>query len=111
MNQKKDGSTPNLLNKQIEINNSISLNSQEYDEIISRRTKTFHKDMTMHWSCQKGDYLLWIRCKSLMSLANNFTIADLWEMKDGDFITITNRQADFPSWFTLYPDEVSGLAC
>jgi len=70
----------------------------------------FERDMTIRWSCRKGDYVLWIRMMHVMSDEPKVNIRDVWEMNDGDAVTITNRQADFPAWFTLYPDEVSGLA-
>lgn len=31
-------------------------------------------------------------------------------MRDGDFVTITNRWADLPAWFKLHPNEVSDTA-
>jgi len=37
-----------------------------------------------------------------------FRINDVWQLKDGDFITLTNRQPDLPSWFELHPLETSG---
>jgi hypothetical protein len=33
-------------------------------------------------------------------------IIDIWEMKDGDFLTITNRLEDMPEWFAFHPTEV-----
>lgn len=35
-------------------------------------------------------------------------MADIWELHDGNFVTLTNREADLPDWFELYPLEVSG---
>jgi hypothetical protein len=36
-----------------------------------------------------------------------YSIADVWEMRDGDFVTLTNRVADLPAGFELHPMEVS----
>ena len=30
-------------------------------------------------------------------------------MKDGDFITVTNRLCDLPAWFRLHPLEIAGI--
>jgi hypothetical protein len=32
----------------------------------------------------------------------------MWEMKDGNSVTLTNRWQDLPSWFELHPLETSG---
>jgi hypothetical protein len=37
-----------------------------------------------------------------------YKVADIWELRDGNFVTITNRQCDLPDWFDLHPLEVSG---
>jgi hypothetical protein len=68
----------------------------------------FVSDMTLRWSCRVGDYVLWVRPTDLWK--PSFTIADFWQLQDGDFITITNRVCDLPRWFELLPDEVSGRA-
>ncbi len=66
-------------------------------------------DTTLRWCCRKGDFVLWARLQNWM-VSNNITLVDVWEMKDGDCITITNRLADLPAWFNLHPGEVSGSA-
>jgi hypothetical protein len=33
-------------------------------------------------------------------------IRDIWEMREGNQVTITNRYEDIPGWFTLHPLEV-----
>lgn len=63
--------------------------------------------------CRRGDYLLWITPKSMMHLLRGggqdaWQMADFWEMRDGDFVTLTNRRSDLPSWFQLHPTEVAG---
>lgn len=35
---------------------------------------------------------------------------DLWEIREGDTVTITNRIEDVRLWFELHPAEVSGVA-
>jgi len=35
-------------------------------------------------------------------------IRDIWEMRNGDFLTITNRIEDIPEWFSFHPTEVHG---
>jgi hypothetical protein len=42
-------------------------------------------------------------------MANEAELADFWEMRDGDHITITNRWDDLPTWFELHPTETGGL--
>ncbi len=66
-------------------------------------------DTTLRWCCRKGDFVLWARLQNWM-VSNNITLVDVWEMKDGDCITITNRRADLPAWFNLHPGEVAGSA-
>ncbi len=75
----------------------------------------FGFDTTLRWSCRAGDYLMWVSCKGFGALhsrraEDQFEISDLWEMRDGDFVTITNRHHDLPSWFELHPLETSGSA-
>jgi len=68
----------------------------------------FRNNTTIRLSCRAGDYLLWCGFKGIPSLTNDpYAINDLWQLKDGDFITITNRQVDLPPWFELHPLEVS----
>ncbi len=68
----------------------------------------FRKDTTVRLSCRAGDYLLWCGFKGIFSPENDqYTVNDLWQLSDGDFITITNRQVDLPSCFELHPLEVS----
>jgi hypothetical protein len=69
---------------------------------------SFKDDMTARWSCRQGDYALWVRYEGI--LEDSYRLVDVWEMHDGDFITITNRVADLPVWFELQPDEVCNQA-
>lgn len=68
----------------------------------------FGKDTTIRWNCEAGDLVAWVPCPSLLGSGNEFTFSDIWEMRDGDCITISNRPEDFPAWFKLAPSEVSG---
>ncbi len=68
----------------------------------------FKTDMTIRLSCREGDYLLWCGFNGIFSPENDqYKVNDLWQLKDGDFVTITNRQVDLPPWFELHPLEVS----
>jgi hypothetical protein len=41
-----------------------------------------------------------------MADADAIKIRCLWQMKDGDYLTITNRTQDMPGYFSLHPTEV-----
>lgn len=71
----------------------------------------FKGDMTLRWPCSRGDFLIWFGWKGLLSMFEDdpskaVLIRDVWEMRDGDQVTITNRYEDIPGWFTLHPLEV-----
>ena len=69
----------------------------------------FTSDMTLRWACRAGDYLLWARFQGAgAGTGHEYTIADVWELVDGNFVTLTNRKADLPPWFALHPLEASG---
>jgi hypothetical protein len=52
----------------------------------------FGSDSTVRWSCRAGDYVLWVRYTSFWTASERqFEVPDFWAMKDGDWITITNR--------------------
>jgi hypothetical protein len=72
----------------------------------------FCGDETIRWSCRRGEYVLWVGVDSLFTadLPSSWKIRDFWQMRDGDFITITNRWPDLPAWFRLHPSEVAGAA-
>ena len=70
---------------------------------------SFEPDMTVRWACRAGDYMLWASYQGPLSDPNNpYIVADVWELRDGNFVTITNRHSDLPDWFDLHPLEVSG---
>lgn len=64
--------------------------------------------MTLRWACRHGDYVFWARFQGVFSSkGNEYEIADIWELRDGNFLTLTNRAVDLPDWFDLHPLEVS----
>lgn len=67
----------------------------------------FNRNSTVRWSCRKDDIILWFSYKGIRGDAkNNLELKDIWSLKDGDFLTITNRFEDIPQWFEFYPFEV-----
>ena len=73
---------------------------------------SFRQDTTVRWSCRQGEFVLWVGTNSFLTAdhRSSWCIRDLWEMRDGDYLTITNRLADLPVWFELHPLEVAGSA-
>lgn len=70
---------------------------------------SFGSDTTLRWACREVDYVFWAGFQGIFSSqGNEYKIADIWELRDGNFITITNRPSDLPDWFDLHPLEVSG---
>jgi hypothetical protein len=68
----------------------------------------FERDTTLRWSCREGDYIIWARFQGLFSTpGKEYKVIDIWELRDGNFVTITNRRVDLPDWFELHPLEVS----
>jgi hypothetical protein len=63
-------------------------------------------DMTIQWPCRRGDFLLWLRYDEIFSGPDSIRCYDLWEMRDGNSVKITNRLEDLPPWFKLHPTEV-----
>jgi hypothetical protein len=72
----------------------------------------FGDNATLRWSCRAGDFVLWIGTDSVFNAnrASSWSVRDFWQMRDGDYLTITNRWADLPGWFELHPLEVAGRA-
>jgi hypothetical protein len=68
----------------------------------------FDRDMTLRWPCRSGDFLLWFGYRDIISGPEAVQCYDLWEMRDGYHVTITNRLEDLPHWFGLHPTEVCG---
>ncbi|HBI43905.1 MAG TPA: hypothetical protein DDY78_13800 [Planctomycetales bacterium] len=69
----------------------------------------FTSDMTLRWACRAGDFVLWARFRGLSAPSGReYDLADVWELRDGNHLTVTNRLADLPEGFDLHPLEVSG---
>jgi len=63
----------------------------------------------IRWSCRAGDYILWLRYGGLFApQERQFRVSDLWQLKNRDFVTVTNRLEDVPPWFELHPLEAQG---
>jgi hypothetical protein len=56
--------------------------------------------------------VIWVATDSFLTSnrPSAWTIRHFWQMRDGDFVTITNRWADLPVWFELHPSEVADAA-
>lgn len=71
----------------------------------------FRSNTTMRLSCRKGDFLMWCGFKGLFSRSREpFNTNDIWQLKDGDHVLITNRVVDLPDWFELYPTEAANTS-
>ena len=69
----------------------------------------FQSNTTIRWSCRAGDYVFWMSFQGPFApTSKQFSIMDIWEIKDGEWVTITNRFEDLPPWFELHPLETSG---
>ncbi len=75
------------------------------DAAYERVMMAFGRDTTVRWPCRRGDFVLWLQPGSPLGRPS-LDMPDFWEMRDGDFITITNRGSDLPSWFEVHPSEV-----
>jgi hypothetical protein len=74
--------------------------------------RRFCEDLTIRWRCRAGEFVLWVSTDSFLNSDREsaWTIRDFWPMRDGDFVTVTNRWTDLPQWFELHPSEVVGSA-
>ena len=80
-------------------------------EAMTPEIITVRRDMTLRWPCRGGDFLMWLGFSDLFSGPEAIQCHDLWEMRDGSHLTITNRLEDLPPWFRLHPTEVFGCGC
>jgi hypothetical protein len=87
----------------------MRMDSDENPQAVAR---TFGSDETVRWSCHAGEYVLWVGTDSFFSADREsaWKIRDFWQIRDGDFVSITNRWADLPAWFELHPLEVANRA-
>lgn len=81
-----------------------------YDKsLVNEKIIKFDKDTTRRLSFRKDDLLFHLRPHSIYS--DGVDIIDIWQLTDGQFATITNRNNDLPAWFSLHPSEVCGHLC
>jgi hypothetical protein len=77
-------------------------------------SQSFGADKTVRWPCRVGEFVLWVSIDSFLFLNSSrpsiWTIRDFWQMREGDFVTISNRWPDLPPWFELHPSEVEHAA-
>lgn len=85
------------------------MNASTHDQPTVQK---FGADTTVRLSVRSGDYLSWVATDSVLEADSEsaWTIRDFWQLRDGDFVTMTNRWADLPVWFELHPLEVAGRA-
>jgi hypothetical protein len=79
---------------------------------------SFREDTTLRWSCREGDYVLWLQWRDAFGWSQHreeaedparlIDVIDFWELRDGDYVTITNRLPDLPAWFEVHPTDVQG---
>ena len=79
-------------------------NSSQHPNVLN-----FSDDSTLHLPVRDGDFFIFCYFKGMLSNPDDlYRVADIWEMRDGDRVTITNRPCDLPDWFELHPTEVCG---
>jgi hypothetical protein len=85
------------------------MNSADNQQAVAQ---IFCGDATLRWSCRAGEFVLWVGTDSFLSADHEsaWKVWDFWQMRDADFLTITNRWQDLPVWFQLHPLEVAGRA-
>lgn len=80
---------------------------EDWAELIE--TVRVETDTTCRLACRSEDLVVWIR-EPLWSGSRAPRILDFWKMRDGEFVLLTNRLCDLPSWFRLRPEEFLGRA-
>jgi len=90
-----------ILNYAGNLKNDISKLFDDFEPRIPD-SYSFIKDTTLHWPCRKGDYILWVRWGLFDEAAK---MLDIWEMRNGNLVTLSNRVDDFPAWFEIHPLE------
>lgn len=63
---------------------------------------------TRRLSCREGDLFAWLRLPSIVASPADWKMLDVWYMRGGDFVTLTSRSIDMPSWVRLHPTEMGG---
>jgi hypothetical protein len=67
---------------------------------------------TIRLSCGEGEFLLWLRPSASWRGEvgqSGWAICGIWEMLDGDAITITNRAEDLPAWLEVSTSDVCDI--
>src|SRR5690348_4263922 len=59
------------------------------------------RDTSLRLSCRNGDQVIWWRWLNI--LAQEPDVRDVWQLQDQDWILVTTRSADLPSWFDRRP--------
>lgn len=78
-----------------------------YSESDHPNVTNFTNDSTLYLPVKKGDFLIFCPFRGILYKPEEaYTIADIWELKDGEKVTVSNRPCDFPDWFELHPTEV-----
>lgn len=75
---------------------------------------TFKSETTIRWECMLDDFIIWVSPGGFLDAVadkSSVSIVDIWQLRDNDFVTITNKLEDIPVWFELHPTEVSGKLC
>lgn len=72
----------------------------------------FRRNETLRLSCRFGELIVWLGPDSGPSLntLSVWSVRDFWQMRDGDFVTITNRLSDLPCWVELHSTETAERA-
>ena len=69
----------------------------------------FRHDQTVRWPCRSGDYIIWASYSGGLLPGGRFKPRDLWQLFDGDVVTLTNRKTDLPEDFQLHPLEIAEM--
>ena len=72
--------------------------------------REFVDNNTVRWSGRVRQYIVWVEMKSfpIANKPEGWGIRNIWQLSDGDYVTITDRLEDVPTWFSVYPSEVKG---
>lgn len=63
--------------------------------------KTFAADSTLRMACREGDLMIWFRGRDWLNGSPKIPPRDTWSIKNGDFVTLTNRLVDIPKWIEM----------
>lgn len=77
-------------------------------DAVTQEIISFKRDMTLRLSFRSGDFLLWLGYRDIFLAPEEIQCFEIWEMRDGYHLLVTNRLEDLPPWFRLHPTEVCG---